>query len=84
MIGLPFLISRKESCFSAVVPVSGRNQCVKWVAPRSSAQCFIAWATSAAIAGSSGAPLLMVASSFSAVAFGRYSRITSALNTSSP
>src|SRR5476649_2362439 len=35
----------KESCFSAVVPVSGWNQCVKWVTPRSSAHAFIPAAT---------------------------------------
>ena len=28
MIGSPSLISRKASCFSAVEPVIGRNQCV--------------------------------------------------------
>ena len=33
---------RNESCFSAVEPVSGWNQCVKCVAPFSSAQSFIA------------------------------------------
>ena len=32
---------RNESCFSAVMPVSGWNQCVKCVAPCSSAQSFM-------------------------------------------
>ena len=38
----------KLSCFSAVMPVSGWNQCVKCVAPFSIAQSFIAFATTVA------------------------------------
>ncbi len=32
----------KESCFSAVMPVMGWNQWVKWVAPLAVAQSFMA------------------------------------------
>ena len=39
----------KASCFSAVIPVIGWNQCVKCVAPFSMAQSFIALATMSAI-----------------------------------
>ena len=52
---------RKLSCFSAVRPVIGWNRWVKWVAPCSSAQSFIALATTSARAGSvSWAPCLIV------------------------
>ena len=51
---------RKLSCFSAVRPVMGWNMCVKCVAPFSMAQSFMAVATASAMAGSSGAPCLMV------------------------
>src|SRR3712207_7685487 len=47
---------KKESCFSAVMPVRGWNQWVKWVAPFSIAQSFIAEATASASEGSSGSP----------------------------
>src|SRR3954447_22304624 len=47
---------KKESCFSAVEPVSGWNQCVKGVAPFSIAHSFIAEATASARIGSSGRP----------------------------
>ena len=65
MMGLPSSSSKKESCFSAVEPVRGWNQWVKWVAPRSRAQRFMAWATSLAMLASRGAPSSMVAKSFS-------------------
>src|SRR3954468_19115932 len=48
--------AKKESCFSAVEPVSGWNQCVKWVAPFSIAHSFIAEATASARIGSSERP----------------------------
>ncbi len=51
---------RNESCFSAVRPVIGWNQCVKCVAPCSMAQSFIAFATVSAMRGSSSAPLSIV------------------------
>ena len=35
----------KASCFSAVAPVMGRNQWVKWVQPSSMAHSFMARAT---------------------------------------
>ena len=44
----------KESCFSAVMPVIGWNQCVKWVAPFSIAQSFIALATTLATSSGRG------------------------------
>ncbi|MPN18690.1 hypothetical protein SDC9_166053 [bioreactor metagenome] len=44
----------KLSCFSAVIPVIGWNQCVKWVAPFSQAQSFMALATTLATSSSSG------------------------------
>ncbi len=50
----------KLSCFSEVMPVSGWNQWVKWVAPFSMAHSFIAWATTFATSMSSGSPPLMV------------------------
>ncbi len=62
---------RKESCFSAVRPVSGWNQCVKWVAPFSRAHSFIAVATESATVGSSSVPLRIVDSSASYCTFGK-------------
>ena len=47
---------RKLSCFSAVMPVIGWNQCVKCVAPFSMAQSFMALATTVAAALSSRRP----------------------------
>ena len=76
--------SRKASCFSAVPPVSGWNQCVKWVAPFPIAQSFIPFATASAIDGSRGFPSRIVASSFAATGFGRNARIAFSENTSSP
>ena len=46
----------KESCFSAVMPVMGWNQCVKWVTPFSIAQSFMALATTLATSRSRGFP----------------------------
>ena len=46
----------KLSCFSAVTPVMGWNQWVKWVAPLESAQSFMAFATTFAIVGSIALP----------------------------
>src|SRR4051794_41911166 len=51
---------RKVSCFSAVRPVIGWNRGVKWVAPRSIAQAFIAAAEVLGLAGSSAPPSLIV------------------------
>ena len=51
-----------ESCFSAVRPVSGWNQWVKWVAPFSIAQSFIVAATTSATLESSGSPRSIVRS----------------------
>ena len=46
----------KLSCFSAVIPVRGWNQCVKCVAPFSTAQSFMASATALATDRSSLVP----------------------------
>jgi hypothetical protein len=46
--------ARNESCFSAVEPVIGTNQWVKWVAPCAMAHSFTPWATASTIAGSNG------------------------------
>ena len=61
MMTLPSLVGEmKESCFSAVMPVIGWNQWVKWVAPFSTAQSFIALATTFATLISRGAPSSIV------------------------
>ena len=52
--------SMKLSCFSDVMPESGWNQCVKWVAPFSMAHSFMACATTFATSLSSGWPSSMV------------------------
>jgi hypothetical protein len=57
--------SKKESCFSAVRPVSGWKTWVKCVAPRASAHSFIASATASASEMSSASPCSSVAWSFS-------------------
>src|SRR4029077_5376049 len=45
----PSVGTRNESCFSAVSPVIGWNQWVKWVAPRSMAHSLMVAATTSAI-----------------------------------
>ena len=50
----------KLSCFSAVMPVSGWNQWVKWVAPFSTAQAHMADATAFATERSRRCPSAMV------------------------
>ncbi len=50
----------KLSCFSAVTPVRGWNQWVKWVAPRATAQSFMAAATALATPMFSFSPRSMV------------------------
>ena len=72
---------RKESCFSAVIPVIGWNQCEKWVAPLSTAQAFIACATALAIFSFKSSPLSMVFLSSLYTSLGSLSFITSSLNT---
>ena len=59
MILPPSTGEMKLSCFSAVMPVMGWNQCVKWVTPFSIAQSFMALATTSAVSLSSLAPNLM-------------------------
>ena len=56
----PGLGEIKLSCFSAVTPVMGWNQWVKWVAPFSMAQSFMALATTVATSASRCLPSLMV------------------------
>src|SRR5512133_570213 len=65
--------SKKESCFSAVRPVSGWKTWVKWVAPRASAHSRIASATASAREGSRASPCSSVAWSFSYTSLGRTS-----------
>ena len=61
MITPPFSVGEmKLSCFSAVRPVIGWNQCVKWVAPSSSAHSFIVAATVFATSSSRWDPFWMV------------------------
>jgi hypothetical protein len=75
---------KKESCFSAVEPVRGWNQCVKWLAPRSSAHSRIAEATVSASAGSSGSPEATAAVRRSYTERGRSWRWTAGLKTLRP
>ena len=59
IITVPLSIGEmKLSCFSAVMPVIGWNQCVKCVAPFSTAQSFIAFATTFATSRGTGVPSL--------------------------
>lgn len=74
----------KLSCFSAVTPVIGWNQWVKWVAPFSTAQSFIAFATTPAMSGSRCLPSSIVLFSALYVSLGSRSRITRSLNTMLP
>ena len=73
-----------ESCFSAVSPVSGWNQWVKWVAPFSMAQSFIVAATTSATCASSGSPASMVRMRLLKISLGRRWRITRREKTSVP
>ena len=76
--------SRKESCFSAVLSVSGWNQCVVWVAPWESAHFFMPAATSSAIVLVSGLPLSMQSVRARKVSGFKYSRIFLRSKTRSP
>ena len=85
MIASPSSVgAMKASCFSAVMPVIGWNQCVKCVAPFSSAQSFIAFATTSAIEGSIVVPSATDFISCLKITFGRRSRIVASLNTAEP
>ena len=66
------------------MPVSGWNQCVKCVAPFSSAQPFIACATESASAGSSASPAASDACSARKTCLGRRACWTSVLKTLAP
>jgi hypothetical protein len=74
----------KLSCFSAVMPVIGWNQCVKCVAPFSIAQSFMALATMRAASSSRRLPFSIVACTCRYVSFGSRSRMTASLNTMDP
>src|SRR3954454_5059835 len=76
--------SKNESCFSAVSPVSGWNQCVKCVAPFSSAQSFIAAATASARSASSPSPVSIARWSFLKTSFGRRERCAASEKTLAP
>jgi hypothetical protein len=60
--GMVTFRSMNESCFSAVSPFIGWNQCVKCVAPWPVAQSRATEATASAASGGSGAPVRSVAS----------------------
>ena len=74
----------KLSCFSAVTPLKGWNQCVKCVAPCSSAQVFIASAISFAAERGRGCPLFKQPRQTSMALCGTYCSIVRSLNTSEP
>ena len=85
MITLPPSIGEiKLSCFSAVMPVIGWNQWVKWVAPFSIAQSFIAFATMLAASLSRRFPSLMERWTCLKTSRGRRERMTESLNTIDP
>src|SRR6185437_2955075 len=74
-IGWPSSNERNASCFSAVSPVCGWNQCVKCVAPRPIAHSLIAWATRGATSWSSFLPCRTASTSLAYVSRGSLSRI---------
>ena len=74
----------KLSCFSAVIPLRGWNQWVKWVAPCSTAQSFMALATALATPRSRSLPSSMVLRRDLYTSRGKRSCITSSLNTRLP
>ena len=74
----------KLSCFSAVMPVRGWNQWVKWVAPWATAQTFIAWATALATPMSSSFPSSMVLRREAYTSAERVARMTRSSNTRLP
>src|SRR5579872_7280448 len=77
-------IVKKESCFSAVVPVSGWNQCVKWVTPFPSAHWRMPEAIWLATVRSIFLPLLMEARRLLYASSLRNSRAVFNVNTFSP
>ena len=83
MVPFPWVVM-KLSCFSAVMPVMGWNQWVKWVAPFSTAQSFMALATMLATPWSRGVPSSMVFFNALKVSFGNRSRMAVSLKTMVP
>ena len=85
MIILPLSLGEiKLSCFSAVMPVIGWNQCVKCVAPFSIAQSFIAFATISAVSPSSRSPSFIERWTCLYACFGSRACMTQSLNTIEP
>ncbi len=80
----PSMGEMKLSCFSAVMPVIGWNQWVKWVAPFSMAQSFIALATMLAASLSSRTPSLIEHWTCLNTFLGRRALMTESLNTIEP
>ena len=74
----------KLSCFSAVTPVRGWNQWVKWVAPRSRAQVFIASAMSLAADRGRGWPLFRQSRHVCMALWETYCSMVSSLKTMDP
>ena len=66
---------RKASCFSAVSPVCGWNQCVKCVTPRAIAHSLMTCATVGAISTSSFFPRRIAAASLAYTSFGSFAFI---------
>ena len=75
---------RNESCFSAVEPVIGTNQWVKWVAPWDIAHSFTPCATASAITGSKGSSPSIVRRSRRKIGLARYCRWAVSWKTYSP
>ena len=74
----------KLSCFSAVMPVMGWNQWVKWVAPFSMAQSFMALATTVAALLSRRLPSFMERWTCRNTSLGKRARMTESLKTMLP
>ena len=74
-IGWPSSNERKASCFSAVSPVCGWNQCVKCVAPCVIAHSLMACATRGATSTSSFLPCFTASTSLAWMSRGSLSRI---------
>ncbi len=74
----------KPSCFSAVIPVIGWNQWVKWVAPCSVAQSLRAAATVSAMSGGRDSPCIIVRFRDLYTSLGSLLCMTLSLNTREP
>ena len=74
----------KLSCFSAVMPVIGWNQWVKWVAPFSIAHSFMALAITSAASGLRRFPSFLARRTWLNTSSGKRCCITVSLNTCIP